>query len=70
MQINPAACKRAAPPHQREGNTKPRALPATAGFEERLSKYCEHMFLQHIMFSTAKKVESNYRHIASTIMLY
>jgi len=30
------------PPHRREGNTKPRALLATAGFEGRLSKYREH----------------------------
>jgi hypothetical protein len=25
-----------------DGNTKPGALPATAGCEERLGKYCEH----------------------------
>jgi hypothetical protein len=42
MQTNPAACERAAPPHRREGNTKPSALLATAGCEGRLSKYREH----------------------------
>jgi len=42
MQTNPAACKRAAPPHRREGNLKRDALPATAGCEGRLGKYCEH----------------------------
>jgi len=42
MQPNPTAWKRAAPPHRKEGNTKPCALPATAGCEGRLSKYCEH----------------------------
>ena len=56
MQINPAACKRAAPPHRREGNTKPRALPATAGFAGRLSKYCEHSESEPILAVSRGKV--------------
>jgi len=56
MQINPAACKRAAPPHRREGNTKSRALPATAGFEGRLSKYCEHSESEPILAVSRGKV--------------
>ncbi len=56
MQINPAVCKRAAPPHRREGNTKPRALPATARFEGRLSKYCEHSESEPILAVSRGKV--------------
>jgi len=56
MQINPAACKRAVPPHRREGNTKSRALPATAGFEGRLSKYCEHSESEPILAVSRGKV--------------
>jgi len=56
MQTHPAACKRAAPPDRREGNTKPGALLATAGCEGRLSKYCEHSESEPILAVSRGKV--------------
>jgi hypothetical protein len=56
MQTHPAACKRAAPPHRREGNTKPSALLATTGCEGRLSKYREHSVSEPILAVSWGKV--------------
>lgn len=65
MQTNLAAWKRAAPPHRREGNTKPSALLATAGCEGRLSKYCGHSESKPILAvgwgKVAKRVLHKYR---------